>query len=42
MKALLYISGVDFGDLATLKELLMNKQCYVLDMSLGVAEMIHI
>ena len=42
MIALLYISGVDLGDLATLKKLLMNKYCYVLDMSSCVAGIEHI
>ena len=42
MIALLYISGVDLGDLVTLKELLTNKWCYVIAMSSCVGEMIHI
>ena len=42
MIALIYISGVDLGDLATLKELLMNKKCYVPDMSIDVADVVHI
>ena len=42
MIALLYISGVDLGDLVTVKELLINKWCYVLVMSSCVAEMICI
>ena len=42
MIALLYISGVDLGDLMTLKELLINKWCYVLMMSSFFADMIHI
>ena len=42
MIALLYISGVDLGDLVTLKELLINKWCYVIAMSKCVVEMICI
>ena len=42
MIALLYISGVDLGDLVALKELLMNKYCYVLDMSSDVDDVVHI
>ena len=42
MIALIYILGVDLGDLATLKELLMNKWCYFLDMSSDVAEVVHV
>ena len=42
MIALLYISGVDLDDLVTLKELLINKWCYVIATSSCVAEMIHI
>ena len=39
MIALLYISGVDLGDLVTLKELLTNKWCYVFAMSSCVGAM---
>ena len=42
MIAILYISGVDLGDLMTLKELLINKWCYVFMKSSCFAEMIHI
>ena len=42
MIAILYISDVDLGDLVTLKELLINKWCYVFTMSLCVAAMIRI
>ena len=42
MIAILYISDVDLGDLVKLKELLINKWCYVFTMSLRVAAMIHI
>mgnify|MGYP007025861005 CR=1 FL=1 len=42
MIALVYILGVDLGDLVTLKELLIDKWCYVLANSSCVAEMIHI
>ena len=38
MIAILYISGLDLGDLMTLKELLINKWCYVLAMSSFVTE----
>ena len=40
MIALVYILGVDLGDLVTLKELLIDKWCYVLALSSCVAEMI--
>ena len=42
MIALVYILGVDLGDLVTLKELLIDKWCYVLALSSCVAEMICI
>ena len=42
MIAILYISGLDLGEFMTLKELLINKWCYVLMMSSCVAEIIHI
>ena len=42
MIALVYILGVDLGDLVTLKELQIDKWCYVLAMSTCVADMIHI
>ena len=42
MIALLYISGVDLGDLVTLKELPINKRCYGIATISCVVEMIHI
>ena len=42
MIVLLYISGVDLGDLVTLMELQINKWSYFIVTSSCVVEMIHI